>query len=115
MDNRLRALLNTLRERPGVYIGGKILGRLVSFSCGYVQCLFELEGKMPIFLQGFQQFVEEYYGLQDISHVFQGWSKIIEFFSPTEEIAFDRFYMLVDLFLTQKGEEGITSSEIPPK
>ncbi|MDR1563943.1 MAG: hypothetical protein LBS74_03190 [Oscillospiraceae bacterium] len=99
MDDKLKNLLEELHKRPGVYIGRKSLEKLLNFVYGYIHCMYEYSGTNPVFLHGFQQFIEEYYDLQDNTHVFRNWSEIISFFNATEEEAFDEFYRLVDVFL----------------
>lgn len=106
MDESLYRLLNKLKERCGVYIGGKSLVRLVDFVDGYIECMYERDGVVPKFLYGFQQFVENYYGLQDVS-VPRHWSNIILFFNVREEDAFDEFYKLLEKFLIETKDINI--------
>lgn len=99
MDSRLINLLKILQERHGVFIGKKSLDHLVTFVSGYIKCIYDQDGVPPIFLPGFQEFVEMHYDISGNVHVFRHWSEIISFFSTTEEEAFDEFYKLLEVFL----------------
>ena len=86
--------MQDLRKRPGVYLGKKTLDGVASLIGGYILCMYERDGVHPEFLTYFQDFVVKHYGIQE--HAWQHWTDIIRFFNPTEEDAFDEFYMLVD-------------------
>ena len=101
MDKRIHELLLKLRGCPGIYVGKKSLDKLATFVCGYVQCLSEIDGVEPVFLAGFQEYVEEYYHLNDNAYLIRNWTGIITFFSTTEEEAFDKFYEILGQFLSQ--------------
>jgi len=98
MNHLDQLLLSDLKERSVAFIGEKSLSRLLSFITGYIYCVHEREGVVLDFLPGFQEFIEMHYGLKDNSHVFQHWSKIISFFTSTDEEAFDEFYKLLNQY-----------------
>jgi hypothetical protein len=97
MDS-LSRLLHNIKENPGAVIGKKSLDRLSTFVYGYLCCMYERDGVYPAFLPGFQEYVEERYGIHTAHH----WSEIIQFFCKSEEEAFGKFYELLDEF-TKKG------------
>jgi len=103
MDKEIKKMLDFIHQTPGAYLGKKTLTGLVDLIWGYVACMYQRDGNMPDFLQGFQEYVEEYYHLKDNEYVFRNWSDIINFFCKTEEEAFDKFYKLLDEFETQRG------------
>lgn len=98
MDKRLYNLLQVMKERPAVFIGKKSLRYLSTYISGYIHCMYDMEDVHPEFLPGFQEYIEKYYNVQKMKH----WSEIIQFFSGTEESAFDRFYEHVEEFLKEK-------------
>lgn len=92
MQEHVKRLLKDIQQRPGVYLGKKSLDRLVHTLSGYTLCMLEHgEIQTAEFLPGFQEFVAERYNIQSVHH----WSQIIEFFSTTEEEAFDTFFELL--------------------
>lgn len=101
MNNFEDLLLVKIRKLPALYIGKKSLERLRAFISGYSMCLYEIYGSEPDLLNGFNEYVAEYYHIC----VDRDWSSIIPFFSNTEEEAFDKFYELLDEFLKEKKNE----------
>ena len=101
MDNFEELLLVKIREMPALYIGKKSVERLRAFVDGYSTCFGEIYGKEPTILTGFNQYVAQKYKI-NTDH---DWSSIIQFFSNTEESAFDMFYQLLDEFLEER-EKG---------
>ena len=95
MKNAVLNLLQEMRVHAGVLIGKKSLDRLVTFLCGYVHGIYAVTNNHLIVLPGFQEFVQQKYGIND-----HYWADIILFccFNNDEE-AFDVFYELLDEFL----------------
>lgn len=89
-------LLQEIRKRPEIYIGKASLERLYAFLNGYKH--HELPSP-PDCLDGFQNYVE---GIYDI-HTDHNWASIIQFFSSTEEEAFNEFYKLFDNYMKNRS------------
>jgi hypothetical protein len=102
MDYRIIGLLNTIKEKPGIHIGRKSLLDLWHFVHGYQHCLEEIEGKYPEFVPGFQEYIEDRYNF----HGVHSWAHIIQFYSVTDESAFDTFYKHLDEFLNINNHES---------
>ena len=94
MNEELKAMLERLHSRPELYIGGRLLTRLLDFMDGYVHCMFVRDGEIPSFLPyDFHAFVLDYYGLESS---FRGFADVIRFFETSEENAFERFFELLE-------------------
>ncbi|MBQ2675973.1 MAG: hypothetical protein IJF54_01040 [Clostridia bacterium] len=96
MKSYIKRLLDDMRNRPVVYFGCKSLDSLATFLSGYMCRVHETTSDSGEALPGFQEFVQEKYGIQSSQH----WSQIIRFFSATEESAFDEFFKLLDEYYT---------------
>ena len=72
--NEILDVLKLLKQNYLMFIGAKSLNRLAMFISGYAYCIYRNEGK-----------------------------ELIEFFSRTDEEAFDTFYRLLDEFLEQNS------------
>ena len=96
--NDIFLLLNKIKENPYIYIGKPSLERLHAFISGY-QCS-ERENNLEYrgCLEGFNEFVGDHYGL----HTNHNWANMIDFFSTSEQEAFDTFYALLDDFIQTK-------------
>lgn len=91
---------------PELYIGKPSLERLYAFICGY---LFQNEAANDHSLDGFNEFVYEKYHIRTDHN----WSQIIQFFSNTEQEAFDTFIQLFMDFHSQAGaQQNETSRDI---
>lgn len=98
MHKEVYKLLMDIRKRPGVYLGQKSL-TLLSFTLSGYLLRMEHEGISDMHdMSGFQVFVEKRYGISD-----HNWADIILFYSADEAQAFDRFYELLDEFLSENG------------
>lgn len=85
------SLLNSIKQRPEIYIGQKSLSRLISFIRGY-----EYSFKCSIF-EGFYEFVCKYYKFNgNITYEFE---KVILLYSGFNEVlAFDTFYRIFEIW-----------------
>lgn len=90
-------LLKLLKQNYLVFIGAKSLNRLAMFISGYAYCIYKNKGENLCFFREFQEYIQNKYNIQTS----QNWSRIIEFFSQTDEEAFDTFYKLLDEFLIE--------------
>ena len=99
-EELLDAIMEKLKERPGLYVGKKSLPDILTFMSGYSCCL-EDQGLKELPVGGpdwcFYDYVRSHYGLQDNHHLpAWHWSEIIQFFSGTEESAVDAYFELYD-------------------
>lgn len=94
---RIILLLNKIRERPVLYLGKPKVERLKAFIDGYMTYMEE-EGTYCVLFDEFQSFVQKRYKIYSS----QNWSNIIDFFSSSDQNAFDLFYKLFDEFLEIK-------------
>ena len=95
-------LLENIKKRPGMYIGTKSLIKLKHFLDGlfHALCFVDKQNKYPIFLQGFQEWIQIRYDITSNHH----WSCILNFFSSNEAEAFDLFYEHLEEFLSLDKE-----------
>ena len=93
--NEILDLLKLLKQNYLMFIGAKSLNRLAMFISGYAYCIYKNEGRELCFFREFQEYIQNKYNIQTS----QNWSRIICFFSRTDEEAFDKFYKLLDEFL----------------
>jgi len=88
--------LDCIKKQPGLYIGKKSLILLKAYIDGYIERQNELSNNYDLgFYPGFQEYIQTRFNIKS-SH---NWADIINFFSTTEEEAFDRFYVLLEGFL----------------
>ena len=97
--NEILDVLKLLKQNYLMIIGAKSLNRLAMLISGYAYCIYRNEGKELCFFKEFQNYIQNKYNIQTS----QNWSRIIEFFSRTDEEAFDTFYRLLDEFLEQNS------------
>lgn len=84
-------LLNSIKQRPEIYIGQKSLSRLISFIRGY-----EYSFKSSIF-EGFYEFVCKYYKFY--GNITKDFEKVILLYSGfNEALAFDNFYRIFEIW-----------------
>jgi len=100
LDNNLDGLLSLLRRIktcPNKYIRNKSLNELHAMIGGYLYRQYELDGDLEKlnYFNGFQQYVQDKYEVSSA----QSWSRIIEFFSVSNDDAFDDFYALLDEYI----------------
>ena len=97
--DKLYELLKEIKKRPGLYLGRASLERLYAFINGYKH-QDSYSAVQTDCLDGFQKYVEKTYNI----HTDHNWASIIQFFSITEEEAFDKFYELLDEFTSSKNK-----------
>jgi len=104
----LFSLLYRIKEIPNKYIRDKSLGELRAMIEGYLYKQFELDGNLEIlnYFNGFQQYVQDCFEISSS----QSWSRIIEFYSATNDEAFDMFYKLLDEY-RQDADDGADSDD----
>ncbi len=108
--NDLYEYLEYIRKRPGLFLGSKSISVLYNFIFGYQTacCLKELEENLVLDLEGFHDFVNDYY-LHGPSTA--GWKNVIlAQHYGREEDAFDDFFRLLDLF--KEGYPHVNSRNI---
>ncbi len=110
MQKKIYDLLMDIRKRPGVYLGQKSLTLLHSFLGGYIVRLAE-EGYTDVYLRGFQNYISNRFNIQSA----HSWAHIIRFYSASEAEAFDRFYELLDEYLSKNGEKISESDDYREK
>jgi hypothetical protein len=94
--NELYELLKKIKDKPGLYLGKKSLERLHSFLSGYVVCLYDrCNEPCPVLLSGFQEYVQKKYNIASTHSC----ERIIDFYSTSDEEAFDKYFDLLDEFL----------------
>ena len=99
----LYKVLYKIRKKPALYLGGRTSLPLIhAFINGYLEKQWEIDENChdTVALNGFQEFVQQRYGFGPVC--VQSWDRIIDFYSSSDEMAFDTFYQLLDEFL---GEE----------
>ena len=103
----LLAVLESLRRRPGMYIGEPSLTRLAAFLRGYDYARHELLGEPadPFFIS-FQEWSEHRFRQKN-----KGWAEAILLQSNSESQAFDRFWELLDEYLVAQGGNGAVGSK----
>jgi hypothetical protein len=85
----------------------KSLELLRTYIDGYMAMQYELDDNYrgTFALNGFQEFIqkkyEKKYELRAFSH---SWDRIIDFYSLSDEEAFDTFYKLLDEFLGERKD-----------
>ncbi|NJL61390.1 MAG: hypothetical protein HC903_05610 [Methylacidiphilales bacterium] len=96
-------LLQSIKKRPGMYLGKCSISRLRSFLDGYM--LARQEFGLPTTQEEtdfdkFQEWIQERFKIES-SH---GWDSIILFYSADERDALDNFFELVEKF--RNGEKA---------
>lgn len=92
--NHLINVLKKVRENPNKYIGKKSIMRLELFIVGYVLSQRDETGEYSNELEKFQEFVQQKY---NITYAVR-YSEIIRLCSISDDLAFDKFYDLLDEF-----------------
>ncbi|NJK77037.1 MAG: hypothetical protein HC849_02850 [Oscillatoriales cyanobacterium RU_3_3] len=92
-------LLARIKQRPGMYLGKCSITRLRAFLDGYGMARGELglpRSQQEQALNGFQEWIQERYQITST----HGWDSIILFFSADEKDALDKFFKLLEEFLS---------------
>ena len=104
-------LLQKIKKRPGMYLGKTSLERLRAFLDGYHHQELESQGMSePDCLDGFTPYIQKRYHL-NTDH---DWSSVIQFFSTSDQNAFDTFYQKLEEFLADKAAgkcSGLSAGE----
>lgn len=97
MKNLTDALVK-IKENPKKYIGKPSMNRLNLFMVGYSLSQRDESGKYPDGLPEFEEFVRQKYNIYSSIRC----SDIISLFSSSDELAFDKFYELLEEFQQQE-------------
>ena len=97
----LYEMLQSIKQRPGMYLGRCSITRLRSFLDGYMGARQDLG--LPLTEQerefeGFQEWIQKKFRITSS----QSWAKIILFYSADEREALDKFFDLFEKFLSQE-------------
>ena len=103
--NFMKKILEQMRIRPGMYLGDCKLDNLSAFINGYMYRLFQEEDIIPEFYPGFQEYIAKKYSVTTGQH----WSKILDFYSDSEEEALKKFFQHLDEY-TEMDENGEKNS-----
>jgi hypothetical protein len=98
-------LLNNIKKRPSLYLGGNSINHLKAFLDGYYFCKhsFELSNSLQDQLWfTFQQWIEKKYSIKTS----QSWAQIILFFSTDECEALKKFFELWEEFMNNQHHIG---------
>lgn len=87
--------LNDIKKKPDIYLGRKSLELLDAFINGYCSREFEEDNNCINDFLKFDEFVRNQYKIQEEFN----WLRIIQFYTNTDEEAFDLFFDLLDKFL----------------
>lgn len=90
--NYMKIILNEMKIRPGMFLGERNLKNLYAFMNGYMYRIFQEEDIVPEFYPGFQEYIETKYNVTTGQH----WSKILDFYSYSEEEALKKFFQYLD-------------------
>lgn len=101
MDNEIRQLLEDIRARPGIYLGEKSVTRLGAFIDGYLYGKTQKGMFASKILTGYQQFVRDRYKVVESRR----WDRILLSSEGSENLAFDRSFVLLDEYLDQNKEQ----------
>ena len=99
--NYIKKHLEELRIRPTMYIHEVNLQNLQAFMNGYMYRIFQDEDIVPEFYPGFQEYIEGIYHVTTGQH----WSKIITFYSDSDQEALIKFFEYLDAY-TEIEENG---------
>ncbi|MEH2275433.1 MAG: hypothetical protein V7K40_11745 [Nostoc sp.] len=102
----LYELLNSIKKRPGMYLGTSSITKLDMLLRGY--SLAQREVGIPPTEQerefeGFQLWIQEKYGIKSG----QSWSKIILFYSVDEDEALQKFFQLFEEYLNKNKSSEV--------
>lgn len=105
-------LIFKIKKEPKVFINQKSLRSFDNFIGGYDYCAYENNIYDCNCWHGFQEYVEKKYN----SHTTHGWAQLIDFYSDSDEEAFDNFFKIFEEFLKmpQKPFKNYFNEEIKP-
>lgn len=98
MDSNIKQLIETIRIRTPMYIGGSTITSLKAFIDGWA---FRTMGKFDdaYLMNEFQEWIQSKYNIK----ASKSWASIILFYSQDEHDALDKFFELWDEFLAEKN------------
>lgn len=96
--DKLFEMLKKIQKCPRVYLMDKSLTLLSEFINGYMFCQNDYLGEQSQLFEGFEEYIHKKYNIFTTHSAIQ----IINFFSVTEDRAFDKFYELLEEFLKEQ-------------
>ena len=107
----LLKLLETIQQRPGIFLGAPSVSGLQMFLGGYFFARHEQGLAVTIeeeIFEGFQKWVEQRFKVQ----ASVSWAKIILLYSANEQRGFELFFELWEEFLGEELWEKILEKEL---
>lgn len=104
----LPKIVELMRERPALYLGGKLIVKFKAFLDGYYCCMSSTSKESEdykddmLFWSEFQIWIENKYGL-NTTH---SWASIINILAPDEASALELFFKLADKFDRHREERA---------
>lgn len=97
--NTLKEMVETIRQRPRMLLGGSSVFLLEAFLAGFAYARKEQQLDDYEVLAGFDRFVHRHFEITST----QGWAKIIAFFSTDEADQMTLFWKLFDKYTEEKN------------
>ena len=97
--------LYRVKKRPHIYVGNPVsYERLLDVFSGYTLCLYEECNDMEsnCFMLDFLQHIYDYYGVKG---VLRKGLYLISMFTEIDEVAFYKFYELLEAFVKQRQSD----------
>ncbi len=97
--NSVKELIQTVRTRTAMYIGGNSITSLKAFIDGWY--FRDMESVHDVVLMSdFQDWIQAKYKIEST----QSWARILLFYSADERDALELFFKEFDSFLLERGE-----------
>lgn len=101
--DKLYEKIQSMKQRPGLYIRNKNLHLLKAYLDGYIHCYMEIHNEENyFFLPKFQEYIQCKYQINSPTPL--DWVEIITMNEKNDECAFDRFYELLDEFFAESKQ-----------
>jgi hypothetical protein len=97
----LRNKIQTIKQRPGLYLGKKSLHLLQAYLNGYLDYYNETNEPNYFFLPEFREYIQQRYNINTPS---LNWTDIIILHAESEADAFDKFFQLLDEFFADNAQ-----------
>ncbi len=94
-------VLMEIKVRPELYLGKPSLERLYAFINGYLYCATLNNYGYDNCLDGFNKYIADVYHIKT-SH---NWSRIIEFYSTSDDEAFKKFYKHLNNYIKKRKKD----------